>query len=308
LIEATRRRFVLLRTPAAWTRVIPSSRVTLLAAVAVVVLNHVVLAAGGHLFAASCIDAVVVVFLLNAAAVHENRTGSSDLPISRAFGALALVAAVPVAAAALPLRHLSEAAGTITMALPVAAGSLYLAERQEIELPSLFLRGSARVQRAAIAGATVLGFCAYLLGAPTTSLHGAGSALLGVTALILAAIVEELLFRGVVQASLAQVFGPAGVVLATLVSVALFATVSWWLIPLLGAALVFALVVASTGALQPAVLAHITFTLGAAVVWPSLLRHWHPSLFIAVPVAVLLCGGTLVQVGRIMLTEERQRV
>jgi membrane protease YdiL (CAAX protease family) len=268
----------------------------------------VVVAAGGHVFAASCIDAVVLVVLLNAAVIDERRT--SDLAFGRACGALALVAAVPVAAAALPLRHFSEPTGTIIVAVPVVAASLYFASRHEIELRLRAMRTAPGVQPmtvVAVIAAIAFGFCAYLLKAPSANVHGFGPSLLSITALAMAAATEELLFRGVLQPSLAQNFGAIGVVVATLLSVALFATVSWWLIPVLSASVSFALLVAVTGVLGPAIIAHVAFALSAGVVWPSLLDRWHPALAISLPVGVLLCGGFLVAIAAVTLTEERER-
>jgi membrane protease YdiL (CAAX protease family) len=283
---------------------------TLIAAGAVLAINHLVLAAGGHLFAASCVDAVVCVLLLNLAVVNEHRTSGRDLTVSRAFGALALVAAVPVAAAALPLKHFSEATGTIIVALLVTAASFYFASRHEIVLRLLFPRTDAKVRATKIVVAAAIGFglCAYLLRAPTLNTSGVGPTIVGLIALTLAAVGEEFLFRGVVQASLAQIFAAAGVVFASLLSAVLVTTVSWWLIPVVCASLSFGLLVAVTGALGPAIIAHIGFLLGATVVWPSLLGHWRPVLPVSAPVGVILCGGFLVAVAAVTLTEEQRHV
>jgi membrane protease YdiL (CAAX protease family) len=308
LIETPRRRLVLLGVPTVEAPVLTYPRVTLLVAATALAVNQVVLAAAGHVFAASCVDAVVLVLLLNAAVVYEHPASGRDLVVSRAFGALALVAAVPVAAAALPLRHVSEATGTIIVAIPVAVACLHFASRNGIELRlRLFSRTDAGVRTAAIVAAIAFGFCAYILKAPTVSTHGVGPVVLGVTALTLAAISEELLFRGVVQASLAQVFGAAGVVFAAILSGALFTTLGWWLIPVLGASLSFALVVAITGALGPAIIAHVAFVLSAAVVWPSLLDHWRPALPLSVVLGAILCGGS-VAIAAAILSEERWSV
>jgi membrane protease YdiL (CAAX protease family) len=291
--------------------VLTYAQLTLLVVGAVLVVNQVVLAAAGDVFAASCVDAVVLVGLLNAAAVYEHRTRGRDLIESRAFGALALVAAVPVAAAALPYRHVSEAAGTIIVALPVAAASIYFALRHEMKLRVRFARTDLRAQALTVVvaiAATEFGLCAYLLRAPTTNTHGFGTSVLGIAALTLAAVTEELLFRGVVQASLAQTFGAAGVVFATVLSVALFTTVSWWLIPVICASVSFALVAAVADALGPAIIAHVAFALSAFVVWPSLLDHWHPGLPVSVLVGVLICGVFLAAVLVATLNEEWQGV
>jgi membrane protease YdiL (CAAX protease family) len=282
----------------------------LIAAGGVLVINHLALAAGGHLFAASCIDAVVVVLLLHLGVVYEHRTRGRDLTITRAFGALALVAAVPVAAAALPLRHISEAVGTLIVALLVTAASFYFASRHKIGFQLLMTRtdASMRATKVVVAAAIGFGLCAYLVRAPTLDTHGVGPTIVGLIALMLAAAGEEFLFRGVVQASLAQIFGAAGVVLASLLSAALFTTVGWWLIPIVCASLSFGLLVATTGALGPAIVAHIGFLLGATAVWPALFRYWRPPLPVSVPVEILLCGGLLVAVAAVTLTEERRRV
>jgi membrane protease YdiL (CAAX protease family) len=307
LIESALRRLALRGIPIPQAPVLTYPQLTLLVAGAVLVVNQVVLAAAGHVFAASCVDAVVLVGLLNAAAVYEHRTRGRDLIGSRAFGVLALVAAVPVAAAALPYRHISEATGMIVVAVPVAAASVYFASRHEITLRIRFPRTDLRAQAVTVVAAiaaTEFGLCAYLLRAPTTNTHGFGTSVLGIAALTSAAVTEEVLFRGVVQASLAQAFGTAGVVFATVLSVALFTTVSWWLIPVICASVSFALVVAVTGALGPAIIAHVAFALSAFVAWPSLLEHWRPDLAVSVPVGFLICGVFLAAVLAATLNEE----
>jgi membrane protease YdiL (CAAX protease family) len=307
VIEPTRRRLVLPgRSTQAPSLIYP--RMTLLAAGVVLAVNQLVLAAGDHLFAASCVAAVSLVVLVTVAAAYERRAHGRDLVAGQALGALALVAAVPVAAAALPLRHISEATGTIIVALLVGGASIYFASRHEIEL-RLFAPAdaSAGATKVVAAVATVaFGFCAYLLKAPTINTHGVRATVLGLAALTAAAVGEELLFRGVVQASLVQSFGAAGVLFASLLSAALFTTVGWWLIPVVCAALSFGLLVAVGGALGPAILAHVGFLLGATLVWPHLLERWHPAHPISV--AVVLSAGFLVVIAAVALIERRGNV
>ena len=244
---------------------------TLRTACGVLVANHVVLAAWHHPFAAVCVDAAVMLLLLNAAVVEGRRAAGGDESAAHASAALALAAAAPVAAAALPLRHMSEAAGTATLALPVAAAAVYLALRQEIPLTPLVDRGRLLVQVALLPAALGFGFCAFVLRAPSLDRHHPAPLARGVVALLLAAIAEELLFRGVLQRSLARTLGTEGVVLATVASAALYTGTGWWIVPTLGALATFALVVFATGAIGTAMVAHFAFTVSAAVVWPALL-------------------------------------
>jgi membrane protease YdiL (CAAX protease family) len=329
LIASARRRLVprVVSTPAG-VDVLAHARITLLVAGAVLIANHLVLAAGHHVFAATCIDAVVLVLLLNAAALyesrsdgpvllvlrlnaaafHESRSDGRDVIVAGALGALALAAAVPVAAAALPLSHVSEATGTITIGLPVAAAAVYFASRQKIRLRPLFTPAGAALNVATVAAAVAFGFCAYLLKAPVMDTHRPKTAALGVAALIVAAVAEELLFRGVVQTSLTRALGTQGLAFAILLSAGLLTSVSWWMIAALAAITSFALVVAATGALGPAITGHLAFTLGAVLVWPSVLDHRHLALGIAVPLCAVLCAGLVVVVGAFARNVERRNV
>jgi membrane protease YdiL (CAAX protease family) len=257
------------------------------------------------------VDAVALVVLVNLAAAEELRARGRDLTVNRAFGALALVAAVTVAAAALPLQHISEAAGTIIVALLASGACFYFASRQELELRVSFAPSEAGVRATIIvvavtAASVAFGFSAYLLRAPTLSTHGFGGTLIALAALTFAAVGEELLFRGVLQGSLAQSLGvTAGVVVAGLLSAALSTTVGWWLIPAIFASLSFGLVVAVTGTLGPAILAHIGFLVGATVVWPRVLERSPPALPAWAPAAIILGGAILVALAADRLPTER---
>jgi membrane protease YdiL (CAAX protease family) len=253
----------------------------------VLVVNHVVLAAWHHPFAAVCVDAATLLFVLNAAVVEGRRSGEGDDAAARAYAALALAAAAPVAAAALPLRHMSETVATITLALPMAGAAVYLAPRQQIPLTPLVARGRPLIQLAMLPAALGLGFCASVLKAPTVDRHNAAPLIGGVVALLLAAVTEELVFRGVLQRSLARTLGPEGTVLATVVSAALYTGSGWWIVPTIGALASFALVVAATGAIGTAILAHCTFTVSAAVVWPALLGGRETSSLVWPPLCLV---------------------
>jgi len=133
--------------------------------------------------------------------------------ISAAAGAairgLALIPLSRVVALGLPLRDGSDAAGLLVVALLVGFAALALAPAVGVNRRTLFAVNLPLSHlRAALAG-LVLGLVVYLLGAPV--LWSAGAAgdrvLLGLVAAACAAVVEELVFRGVVQITLQRAAG-----------------------------------------------------------------------------------------------------
>jgi len=108
-------------------------------------------------------------------------------------------------------------------------------------------------------------------------------------ALTAAAAAEELLFRGVVQSSLVRALDGEGFVLAILLSTAFFASLGWWMISVLAATIVFA-IIARTAGVGPAAAAHVAFAVGAVAVWPAVFDHRRPDLAAAVPLGLLFSG------------------
>jgi hypothetical protein len=305
---ATARRLFVLRLARATSRSRPAvadQHIALLTIGGLLAVNQMVLAAGGHAFVGTCVDAVVLVLTLNLAAFLDDARG--DRATIEAFGALALAATIPLAGAALPLRHMSQSVGTLTIAFPVAASTLYFASRRTIRLRPLFTRSAYALQVLAVLAAAMLGFCAFLLRAPELQTDHPGRAALGVVAVLVSAAVEELLFRGVLQTTLTRVLGGTGVMLSIVVSAALFTSFGWWMLAALAATIVFA-IVAPRGGLGSAFIAHAAFVIGAVLVWPAVFDHTRPNMVAAVPLGLVFSVALVALVAGASRSRERTGV
>ncbi|MDQ6778821.1 MAG: CPBP family intramembrane metalloprotease, partial [Actinomycetota bacterium] len=255
--------------------------------------------APGHVLAGEILDAVLVLILLNVSRDPAPGRSGERAATDAAMRALALVALVRVVAAGLPLGDGSQALGTLVIALlivPTAIGIGYVASVPIFRLMAL---GPVRAPVLASAAGLVLGLAAYLFGAPriwSTGAHGGGIAL-ALAAATAAAAAEELMFRGVVQATFQRVVGRLGVVVAT----ALFATTYLsagsaglvLVIALAGA--VFGYVVWRTSSLGVAIAGHVVLALSAGALWPELLSAdrgaWSHSPAATILAAVALAGA-----------------
>lgn len=234
-----------------------------LAGAAALMLVQAGLLARGHVLAGQLASGVLVLTFANVAAL---RPGSAA-----AWRALALVGLIPVVAAALPLGELSTPVAMLAAAVPIGVGAVLLAPSVGIERRALAGLGMLRLQLAVAGAGAILGLAAYFAGAPSLWKSAALPAV--VAAAVVAAAVEELVFRGVVQPALQRHLGRAGILLAT----ALFAAtvigagpVALVLVLVLAGA-VFAAGAAATGAPTGAIAGHVALTLGASVVWPAVL-------------------------------------
>lgn len=207
-----------------------------------------------------------------------------------AMRSLALVPLIRVVSVGLPLRDVSYPAGTLAVGLIIGSAAMVLAPVVGVA-PRTFLTARApRVQLQAVLGGLLLGFVAYLLGAPALWPTGASHerALLGLVAVVAAAAAEEIVFRGVVQWTLQRALGRAGVLAAA----ALFASTylgagsASLVLTVALAGLVFARTVVRTGGLSGAVGGHVVFAVGAGAIWPALLGRSHPA-WLSGPVPII---------------------
>jgi membrane protease YdiL (CAAX protease family) len=142
-----------------------------------------------------------------------------------------------------------------------------------------------------------LGVVLYVLDAPALVGPDAtvGDVALALLAVAIAATVEEILFRGVLQSTLERLLGRAGVLLASALFASLYisaGSLALFLAMAL-AGLLFAASVIRTHVLVAPVAGHILLAGGAAVVWPALfgaphavLPGWATAPVLAVAVAV----------------------
>jgi len=232
-----------------------------------ILLVEATLISRGHLLAGVILDACVALVAMQWSP-NRDAQGSPSATAARATQALAIVAFSRVMALGLPLGRGTQAGATLVVALLVGFTVLRSAAPLGIRL-----RDALRPQRpwlqasVAIAGLG-LGAVATLAEAPR--LTSPPALAFGVLAVVVAVIVEELLFRGLVQITLQRVSPRAGPWVANALFAAtylgygppaLVATVA-------GAGLVFAYAVARTGSVLGAVGGHVLFAVGALWLWP----------------------------------------
>jgi len=248
--------------------------------VAACIFVQAALIAPGDVLAGDAADAVLVFLLLQAAPRPIGRNAQFSRARA-AILALVLVPLIRVVGLALPLRDGSGAAGVLSVAILIGGAALGLAPAVGLSRRTLLPTGLARSQLPTVLVGLVLGVFAYLLGAPSLWSSGAPSpqVMLAVLAAACAAVVEEIVFRGVVQLTLQRV----ALVTGMLASSALFAAtyLESYSGPLILAyalaGLMFARSVARTGALGAPVVGHILLVLGAGALWPTLFGRVHPS-------------------------------
>jgi membrane protease YdiL (CAAX protease family) len=157
----------------------------------------------------------------------------------------------------------------------------------DVRLRTLFTPHRPGIQAAAGGAGAALGLVAYLADADP---RFEGSTASVVAALVAVAIVEEVVYRGLVQQTLERAVGRRGVLVATALFVSSYAgsgsTVLLLVLALAG--LGFAVSVSSSGSLGGAVVGHAALALGVTVVWPELLDDAHRGVLPATPTAVAL--------------------
>ena len=250
--------------------------VAALTGVVAIIAVEALLVAPGHLLAAQIADALLVLALVN---VGPRR--SASVPSARAdaalgaLRALALVPLIRVVALGLPMRDWIEPVAILAIALPVGGVALRLAPIVHMRLRRLFSPVFWLTDVYAVVVGGLLGLVAYLAGAPALYPDGAdgGRVALGLAAGALAAAVEELVFRGLVQGTLQRVFGRVGMVAATAVFTATYldAESTALVLTFVLAGIVFGHAAGATGAIVGAVVGHILLVIGAGAVWPEVL-------------------------------------
>jgi membrane protease YdiL (CAAX protease family) len=258
----------------------------------------------GYVLAAQIVDAILVVLLVNAGR-RDERLGSVDTfdPSAAAMRALALVALVRVVGIGLPLREISDRAADILLAIVIGAAAVRLAPAVGVSLRALLRMRSVLIQVSTAAGGVALGVGAYLVGAPALSSPGdaAGAILLAGAAATLTAVVEEIIYRGLLQISFHRLWRGAGAVAATGVYASTYisiGSVSLLLVMAL-AGLLFAASVMRTGVLGGAVAGHVLLAVGAVVACPLLFGPT-PSYVPPEPLTGLALGAAVL-VGAVIL-------
>ncbi len=254
------------------------------AAVGVLLAVQAGLIGTGHVFAGDLAAGVLVVLLVTVSPRSETGAHAGELdpagsdrddPAVPALRALALAALVPVLGLGLPLADGSTAAATIVVSIMLAGIYLATAPLVGVGRSIAVSRRHPRLELGMGLFGLMLGLIAHLAGMPRAWLPGtsAATAAIAVIALLMAAIVEELVFRCLVQLSLQRLARRSGLVAATALSTALYAgsgSASLVLVIAIAAAS-FGWVVDRTGSALGALTGHAGFAIGAAVIWPLLL-------------------------------------
>jgi len=231
----------------------------------------------GALPAAIVDAALLVVLVVHAAAV--------DGPARRLLAALGLVALLRALSIAGVVPGLPAWAWYPAVGLPLLAG-LLLARTRLGTRPMFnnfaatepaWLRG--RLDLVVVAAGIPASLIGYVALRPASLIAGADPAtvLAAIAGLVVGgAVVEELLFRGILQAAAVDVFGDAtrGTVYAASISTLMYVgTGSPLYVPLmLGLSLLWGFAVARGASLLSTTTSHALLLIGAGIVWPLLLH------------------------------------
>jgi len=257
------------------------------------------LVASGHLLEAQIADAVLALALVNVGPLREMKvTTQREAAALAAVRALALVPLMRVVGLGLPMREWSEPVAALAIALPIGLVALRLAPGR-LEGGSLFSLRPLRPNLYALAAGAALGLVAYLAGAPALFPDGAAGEriALGVAVGVLAACVEELVFRGLVQRTLQRAAGRLGMLTAGTVFAATYldAGSTALVLSFALAGVVFGHTVARTDALGGAMAGHVLLVVGAGAVWPQVLdRSTLPDPEVWIVLAVAIAGAVVV--------------
>jgi membrane protease YdiL (CAAX protease family) len=250
-----------------------------LVAVAVV---DAALIARGYILAGVIADGVLLILLLNISGWRRASDPTTGAALS-AMRALALIPLARVAAAGMPIAHASPPLADLLVVVPVAYAAIRFAPLVGVGIGGLFggaVSGprASRVRVIADTGVTiaggVLGLVAYELGAPSLIpvQPSGGRVVLAAAAVTAIAVVEEVVFRGLLQTTLQRLDVRIGFLVASaLFACGYLAAGSPALVLTFAlAGLVFGYAYALSGSLRGPVAGHWALALGAFVEWPGL--------------------------------------
>jgi membrane protease YdiL (CAAX protease family) len=228
-----------------------------------------ILLAADHVLAAEIGFAGLVVVLVNARVKGPRGTDATA-----ALHVLGIVALARVVAIAAPLPDASATVHLLVVALSTGFALWRLVAPVHAPIRDLVAwrprTGGGRVLGAGL----LLGLVLYGLGAPALVGPDApvGDVAVALIVVAIAATVEEVLFRGILQSTLERLLGRAGVLLTSALFASLYLSAGS-LALFLGmalAGLVFAASVVRARVVGAAVAGHVALAGGAAVVWPAL--------------------------------------
>ena len=227
--------------------------------------------------AAATANAVLLLALAAHAQLLERRSSDASTA-SATLGVLMLVPLLRLLSLVMPVRGASElgwyalVGGPLLLAIALSARVLPRASRTQ----ALSMQPS-RVQAAVALAGVPLGLVAYLAVRPA-ALAGAGDPsriLVGsVVLFVFVGFTEELLFRGLLQHVLHDLFGRTGIVVAAAVyAVSYVGSLSAWYVLFAAASgLFFGWCVWRTRGLLGVCIAHGLLAIGGVLVWPLVFR------------------------------------
>jgi len=252
------------RALAAMKLVIPVYAVAIMAAEAVT-------ARGGVVLGTLC-QAVIVLALLN----HYVWLGHA--PRRHALPVLVLVPLLCILSVTMPITQLPPLYWFVLIGLPLLVSAAWTVRLLGVPWSGLGLpRRSWRWQGLVACSGLPLGVVGFLVVHPRALIPTLDGRDLVVGAIILTIFVgftEELIFRGLLQQAMIDVFGPPGLLWSTVIYASLYVgSLSWSYVVFIGlVSLFFGWCVQRTGSLWGVTAAHSGLAVGMACVWPFLLH------------------------------------
>lgn len=218
---------------------------------------------------------VLVVAILTHAGARLERAGQARDALGRTLCGLALLPLVGLVATALAFESLPAAERVAITALAALGGVLMSARTLNLGMPELGLRsGNLPVQLGvALTGAPLALLALILGGGRAFEPLGEASTLPLVFAIVVAAPVQELVFRGILATTFGELFGRAGMVwTSVLFAVAAIATGSVGMVVALAiCGLVWGWARERTGSIAGTAVAHVLVAGGLVFVPPPVL-------------------------------------
>jgi membrane protease YdiL (CAAX protease family) len=215
------------------------------------------------------LDGLILLTLLNAPALGLVR------PASRMPAVLGLVPLLRIVSVAVPVRQIPEIAWYPLVGAPLLLAAALAAQQMVTSLPRLRLDRNGALVQAAIALAGIpLGGLAYLILRPRpleSQLSWHVVVLDSIVLLFFPALVEELVFRWLLQDVVLRLLGPAGLLLTSALYASTYAgSLSPGFALFMGSVgLAFAIAVRRTALLWGVIGAHALLDVGLLVVWPA---------------------------------------
>jgi membrane protease YdiL (CAAX protease family) len=201
--------------------------------------------------AAAIVDAALVLVLVNAAGRRPELAAFALVPLARLLGLV------------MPLGHVLPVYWNALVGVPLAVGIVATTRSLGLTWRQLGLRRAPlAAQLVVVATGVPLGLAAYLALRPTGAPHAGAAAVL----VVAVAVVEEVLFRGLLQ----RAAGPAVAAAAYAVTAIAGASAGYVLVAAVTGAW-FSYVVARRRCLWGVIGAHALAATGLVLVWPAVL-------------------------------------